>query len=436
MKYDGSVRNPFDQEGQELVMISPESKFEERLKTVCDFLKSIDAEVNDSCGLHVHLDMRNRKAENCYTNLFMSQDLLFNVQPENRRNNQYCRRNTRNVMEDSANNEGRYQIINAEAINKFNTLEIRCHSGTRDYNAISSWVNVLTSIVDAPKKFKKKVKTVDKLIELVEIRDDSESYMRERLVEFNSSSTDTVEEVETTTNEPDTTHTDSDAPEELVPEPIESGLEEIPVEWISGPIDLSEPEELTVATDYRVGDRVRIVRLDEESTVLRVGTEGVLEERTESDFHFTLRLDNGNTDPVYTSELEFISRPRENWRNGDRVHLTGSTYNNGYMGSYGTYIRPFDCSCCEYITVDGMSGTHQIPTRNIRPVVNVETLAQPTAPSIAVSPLASPAFSAGGLAPAQSCNEAVVRSQLETANLERELEDMRRSLTTRPTINW
>lgn len=115
--------------------------------------------VNASCGLHVHLDMRNRGYGRSYERLYTTLPLLESMVPKTRRTNTYCRINNdkkewERVDYDRVN--PRYQALNPTSYGKFKTLEVRIHSATTNARKIINWIDLLTLIID--KKFEEGIK--------------------------------------------------------------------------------------------------------------------------------------------------------------------------------------------------------------------------------------------------------------------------------------
>ena len=75
---DGSLRNePEYPYTHELTILTPESKTREVIKAVTEVLNEVGSKVNARCGLHIHLDMRNRDREMVFNNLVKSQKILY-----------------------------------------------------------------------------------------------------------------------------------------------------------------------------------------------------------------------------------------------------------------------------------------------------------------------------------------------------------------------
>ncbi len=84
--------------GHEIRIIDEECKIKDTVKLVCDIISKYKAKVNKTCGLHVHLDMRNRNKDVCFYNIVKSQDMLFKMVPGNRKFNKYCLTNLINGL--------------------------------------------------------------------------------------------------------------------------------------------------------------------------------------------------------------------------------------------------------------------------------------------------------------------------------------------------
>jgi hypothetical protein len=121
------------------------------LKRLCDKLNEWNTQVNKSCGLHVHLDCRDLKPSkqnpdviNLNSARYRGKRLhnclkvLSTLVPKSRRGNSFC------YLRMSS--KDRYSAINLVSVKELNTIEIRLHSATTDYNKISRWVNLLYDI--------------------------------------------------------------------------------------------------------------------------------------------------------------------------------------------------------------------------------------------------------------------------------------------------
>jgi hypothetical protein len=132
----------------ELRLLLKENELPRVMKLLDNFLKSTDCYVNETCGLHVHLDMRTRDVHNSYSNLFKSLDEICSKIDSSRLTNRFCRRNLRDDFDQQDSLDDRYFMINTRSYEEHSTLEIRAHEGTTDVDKISNWINFLISTVD------------------------------------------------------------------------------------------------------------------------------------------------------------------------------------------------------------------------------------------------------------------------------------------------
>lgn len=276
LKHDRSVNGSGSREhGHELILITSEKSRYERIKEVADFLHSIDADVNTTCGLHVHLDMRNRNVKKSFHNLVSSQDILMNTQPASRHNNSYCETNTTTDFVREQNNDQRYKVINATAYNKFNTLEVRCHSGTIDYSKIINWVDFLIKITDS-KQLVKKPKNLEELQGMVEFNNSEIEYIAERIELFSPLSPHSSERNNIIQSR------------ESMEEMIDDSNEEYMTEDVVSP-----------ARRFRVGDRV----------IYEGGRWVIL--RVEYNGNVIIRSPDRHDVYCHPNELQFVGRPEE-----------------------------------------------------------------------------------------------------------------------------
>lgn len=169
----------------ELCVLAPQKKLATIIRRVCDVLRQARAYVNQSCGLHVHIDMRDRAVIRAYRNLYRAQDLLFSLVPRRRRNNSYCRRQDEGSLFYAARGE-RYRAINPTAITEHESIEIRLHPGTTNAKKILRWVNLLVLISDS-RKINRVITTLDELAQCVRLSADLSEYLKTRWAKFNTS---------------------------------------------------------------------------------------------------------------------------------------------------------------------------------------------------------------------------------------------------------
>lgn len=176
--HDGSIEGPDGDDpddenlfGIELRILSTEGDLAKRMPLVQTFLSAVAMQVNESCGLHVHLDMRNRDIETVAKRFLARQYEFTDMVPWQRRESSYCeplqehhlyeerieqlpfdwRTNTypRKVTRTfSTQRSNRYSDINVTAYNKHKTIEIRIHEGTLDCAEILNWCKYLICICE------------------------------------------------------------------------------------------------------------------------------------------------------------------------------------------------------------------------------------------------------------------------------------------------
>lgn len=167
--------------GHEIKIIDTEENIFSTVEKVCEVISKWDAQVNKSCGLHVHLDMRKRDKEICFYNLVKSQKFLYSLNPKYRKQNSYCAQNesadfyAQKQIREKQNicnrwdhvhgetcytevdrmvdvDQTRYRCINKLAYDKFRTLEVRVHAGTVSALKINNWIQLLINIVNKKEK--------------------------------------------------------------------------------------------------------------------------------------------------------------------------------------------------------------------------------------------------------------------------------------------
>lgn len=190
LKQDGSVR---DESGSgyhshELTVCVPEHKMEEVVDKICSILNEAGSKVNKTCGFHVHLDMRKRAREICFANLVSSQGIMYAMQPIARRDNRFCKKtsskNLEEVLLDRGDGNQRYIGVNPHSLGKYNTLEIRIHTGTTNANKIKNWINLLIGIVNAPEVVAEEPKKAEQAGKLFNLKTEVVEYIKSRIEKF------------------------------------------------------------------------------------------------------------------------------------------------------------------------------------------------------------------------------------------------------------
>lgn len=185
-KGDGSINCDDEYQALEVCVLTKIGDMS-NLEAVCKMLSHFKAEVNKSCGLHVHLDMRDAKAlgrdagQTLVTrrarNITNAMDLMVSMQPQSRRSNTYCKLGSSKFRGD------RYYAVNKTAYGKYNTLEVRLHSSTTNYEKIQNWVKLVYML--SRKNNNKKVKNLGDLMNLFpELSDEYITYLEGRIRTF------------------------------------------------------------------------------------------------------------------------------------------------------------------------------------------------------------------------------------------------------------
>lgn len=149
VKSDSSIRkNDGDVTGTtcEVVISAPQSEIEEAIRRVCVALAACDAYVNKSCGLHIHLDMRNFDRATAFSNLVAGQRVLRLLVPEYRIKNRYCKPVGRR---DWPINGDRYKAVNHVAWQRHRTVEVRLFAGCVDASKIVGYIKLCAAMAYA-----------------------------------------------------------------------------------------------------------------------------------------------------------------------------------------------------------------------------------------------------------------------------------------------
>lgn len=135
------------------------------LKKVCEVINEAGAQVNRSCGLHVHFgakDFTIAQWVRIIRNYGALEEIIDSFMPQSRRcnNNQYCR-SIRAIAESHALINAtdmtdiydafcsdRYRKVNVMAYRGHKTIEFRHHSGTTDFTKIENWINFLRNLIE------------------------------------------------------------------------------------------------------------------------------------------------------------------------------------------------------------------------------------------------------------------------------------------------
>jgi hypothetical protein len=175
---DGSIRTIHtNHEPAEIRMLLNRSTFDQRLHAICKRLNALGFVTNRSCGLHVHMDARHipfAERRKIQKNMTAWLKLLVELVPESRRDNQYCRLDTKS---------GRYCAVSIETGGK-NTIEARLHSSTTDQAKITMWIRLIELLAVLPAPARKLTNTLAAL-ESLPLCDWDKSFWRARHMQLN-----------------------------------------------------------------------------------------------------------------------------------------------------------------------------------------------------------------------------------------------------------
>lgn len=190
VKDDGSLQDERGYRGCEITCLTRISDMS-NLEKLCKFLNKIGARVNNSCGLHVHLDMRHKNKLQALTigqKITKTLPLLASIVPKSRRNNIYCKL----ACSEIADNKPRYFAVNLQAYNRFKTIEIRLHSATTSFEKISNWILLLDKISNISRRIRNKISTLNELTDYVYIPENMLEYFSQRIVLFSDNEKESV----------------------------------------------------------------------------------------------------------------------------------------------------------------------------------------------------------------------------------------------------
>lgn len=162
------------------------------LQKVCWVLEYCDVKVNDSCGLHIHMDAAEFTIET-WQNLAITYRRLEAVidafMPISRRHNRYCKslagisesriRGTQNIMQlREAFGGDRYHKLNLESYARHRTVEFRQHSGTTNFTKMENWIRFIANMITFAQQTN--VATGLALANLPFLTDDQKTYFKLR----------------------------------------------------------------------------------------------------------------------------------------------------------------------------------------------------------------------------------------------------------------
>lgn len=136
------------------------------LEQMCQKLAEKSHYVNNSCGLHVHVDCTNLTQDqlvNVSSFIRVFDNIIYSLMPRSRSKNDYCQkfsvpiRSIKDAKLAKINklrhfgSMGRYRGFNLEAYQEHGTIEFRYHSGTINYHKIKNWILTCLLIIEKQK---------------------------------------------------------------------------------------------------------------------------------------------------------------------------------------------------------------------------------------------------------------------------------------------
>lgn len=133
----------------------------DELEKVCWVLELCDVKVNDTCGLHIHMDAHDFTMDT-WRNLAVTYKRLEPVidafMPGSRRNNRYCKplsgisetaiRGAQTINDlRRVFHSDRYHKVNLEAYARHCTVEFRQHGGSTNFTKMSAWIHFLEKMI-------------------------------------------------------------------------------------------------------------------------------------------------------------------------------------------------------------------------------------------------------------------------------------------------
>ena len=204
----------------EIGVLCRQVEVEEIVSRLCDALnRKLNIQINASCGLHVHLDMRKRDYKKSFANLIVMQNILFAMVPSNRSTGQYSVPVNKKTFDEAVDNSSHYDGISSSAYSKHKTIEVRMHCGTSQASKIINWVKLLVSIADAD-TLTKSYNNIKDVQSTLGINDALCDYVESRIAKF-------AEQHKKINKEPRLSFMDKVSPVSTMPDSLPTELSEV-----------------------------------------------------------------------------------------------------------------------------------------------------------------------------------------------------------------
>lgn len=185
VKTDGSLVRCHSSDLAREVVVTYKKGNEALVEDICYKLNEY-GHVNNSCGTHVHFDMRHFPSwtvDGIARYIGMAVPALRTLMPYDRRQGEYCREDWTRTESSS-----RYAFVNGTAYKRHKTLEIRGHSATISAKKILNWIEICETIINKYHEEEKDCEplwSLDLLFSHFQFRPEIKSYMEERYRKFN-----------------------------------------------------------------------------------------------------------------------------------------------------------------------------------------------------------------------------------------------------------
>jgi hypothetical protein len=169
VKNDGSVSN----EGLEIATpVLYGSRGRDELSQVLDYVAREGAQIDTTCGLHVHHSAAHLTPQNvwdCVLTYKHFQGAINSILPPSRSSNSYCNRidyvGSRNdgparnstLKEMADGHWGRYYVVNLSSLRVHGTVEFRQHSATLNPEKTLNWVDLTRAMLNVGKRVEQSV---------------------------------------------------------------------------------------------------------------------------------------------------------------------------------------------------------------------------------------------------------------------------------------
>lgn len=187
VKEDGSLSDD-EGHGVEVTILLNTAYGYEPLEKLCYALNKAKVYVNDTCGLHVHLDMRHLKYDHDVNRIGKSLGhalpVLKWMVDDTRHNNTYCKMQVGPLVDgQSSGSNPRYYAVNMSAYYRFKTIEVRLHGGSTNFSKIKNWIELLKIVSTA--NLKSNIDTFQEFIDVLRLPDYLVEYAESRIEKLN-----------------------------------------------------------------------------------------------------------------------------------------------------------------------------------------------------------------------------------------------------------